>query len=138
MRCMIVDDNVSFLLAMASMLERDGALVVATASNGPDALDRAQACDPDVVLVDVRLGGENGFDVARRIEERVTAGTGRRPAIILISTHSEDELADRLAANPTFGFLDKTTVSADKVRRRFHARTGGAARAPGRPPGLAS
>lgn len=122
MRCMIVDDNASFLRAMASMLERDGAPVVGTASNGADALERARTCRPDVVLVDVRLGTESGFDVAHLIEERVAADAGHMPAIILVSTHAEDELADRIAANTSYGFLDKTTVSAGRIRDLFLAR----------------
>src|SRR4051812_47436833 len=102
---MIVDDNEAFLHAMACMLERDGAPVVGTASNGADALECVQACRPDAVLVDVRLGDESGFDVAHRIEERAAAVTGGSPAIILVSTHAEGELADRIAAHPSYGFV---------------------------------
>jgi CheY-like chemotaxis protein len=115
MRCFIVDDNLCFLRAIRHMLERDGATVVGTATSGNEAVERALACRPDVVLVDVRLGYESGFDVARRIEELSTVGS-RRPAIILVSTHRADELAERIAANPSFGFLDKTRVSGAKVR----------------------
>jgi chemotaxis response regulator CheB len=59
MRCLLVDDNACFMRAMRSMLERDGATVVGTATNGDDALMRMGTCRPDVVLVDVRLGQEN-------------------------------------------------------------------------------
>jgi len=123
MRCLLVDDNLAFLHAMRSMLERDGAEVVGTASNGDDAADQVRTCRPDVVVVDVRLGYESGFDVAHRIEEQAAVGR-RRPAIILVSTHAEDELADRIAANPSFAFLDKTTVSVDKIRELMAARLG--------------
>jgi CheY-like chemotaxis protein len=127
MRCLLVDDNLAFLHAMRSLLERDGATVVGMASNGDDAAGQVGTCRPDVVLVDVRLGYESGFEVARRIEERA-AGDGARPVIILVSTHAEDELADRIAANPSFAFLDKTTVSAERIRDLMAARLDQAAR----------
>lgn len=124
MRCMIVDDNVAFLHAMRSMLEHDGASVVAMAANGRDAVERAAGCRPDVVLIDVRLGVESGYDVAHRIEARAVATADWRPAIILLSTHPEDELADRIAANPSYGFLDKTMVSVTRVRELLFGWTG--------------
>jgi CheY-like chemotaxis protein len=136
-RCMIVDDNASFLRAMTSMIERDGAPVVGTASNGADALERAAACRPDVVLLDVRLGTESGFDLAHRIEERAAADSGRKPAIILVSTHAEDELADRIAANPSYGFLDKTTVSVEGIRDLLIAHAVAGAGGPWGSPGEA-
>jgi DNA-binding NarL/FixJ family response regulator len=121
MRCLIVDDNASFLRAMRYMLERDGADVVGSASNGNEALERAMRLRPDIMLIDVRLGGESGFDVAHRVEESA-AHAGWRPAIVLVSTHAVDELAERMAANPSLGFLDKTTVSAQKVREAVAVR----------------
>lgn len=124
MRCMIIDDNVGFQYGIRSMLERDGASVVGQASNGHDAVERAAACRPDVVLVDVRLGSENGFDIAHRVEQRAAATPDWRPMIILISTHTQDEVADRIAANPSFAFLDKTTLSASQIRELHAVWTG--------------
>jgi DNA-binding NarL/FixJ family response regulator len=122
-RCLIVDDDVTFLTALRHMLERGGVEVVGTASTGDAAVERAEDARPDIVLIDVRLGAESGFDVARRIEERA-AEAARRPVIVLVSTHPEDELADRMAAHPSVGFLDKTTVSAEKVRALSARRDG--------------
>lgn len=125
MRCMIIDDNVGYLCAMRSMLERDGASVVGEASNGQDAVERAVSCRPDVMLIDVRLGSESGFDIAHRVERRAVATPDWRPAIILVSTHSREELADRIAANPSFGFLNKTTLSMPQIRALHDVWTGG-------------
>jgi DNA-binding NarL/FixJ family response regulator len=121
-RCMIIDDDLAFLHAMRSMLERDGTSVVGTASRGGEAVVRALEARPDVVLIDVRLGAESGFDVANRIAGSAAMTSGWRPTIILVSTHAEDELFDRIAANPSFGFLEKTTVSVDKIKGILGAR----------------
>lgn len=114
MRCLVIDDNVSFLMAMRYLLERDGTEVLGLASTGAEAVEAAGRLRPDVILVDVRLGYESGFDVAHRLEEGATDEW--RPAIILVSTHPEDELAGRLAANPSFGFLEKTAVSTARIQ----------------------
>jgi CheY-like chemotaxis protein len=114
MRCLIVDDDAGFRTAMGHLLERGGAVVAGTASNGADAVERARDSRPDVVLVDVRLGAESGFDVARRIDESA-AGTDWTPVVILLSSQAEDELAAKIAAHPTFGFLEKTTISAERI-----------------------
>jgi DNA-binding NarL/FixJ family response regulator len=124
MRCMIIDDNISFLHALRSMLERDGVSVVSAALNGSDGLDRAFSSRPDVLLIDVRLGSENGFEVAQRMKERAAVTPGWRPVIILLSTHTEYELADRMALNPSFGFLEKTTVSTARVKEMISRLNG--------------
>src|SRR4051794_3427282 len=119
MRCLIVDDNASLRKAMRGMLERDGARVLGVASTGSDALEQAVRLRPDVILLDVRLGDECGFDVAHRLEERFTDKW--RPAIIMVSSHAEDELAGRMEASPSLRFLEKTTVSVDKISRLLAA-----------------
>ncbi|WP_345459888.1 response regulator [Actinoallomurus oryzae] len=123
MRCLIVDDDAGFRTAMGHLLERGGAVVAGTASNGAEAVERARDSRPDVVLIDVRLGSESGFDVARRIDESA-ADTGWTPVVVLLSTQAEDELAASVAAHPTFGFLDKTTVSTARIGELLSAGRG--------------
>lgn len=115
-QCLLVDDNTVFLTAMRHLLERGGVTVVGTASNSVDAVARARESRPDVVLVDVRLGADSGFDVAERIETSARSETEWQPTIVLLSSHTQDEFSERMAAHPSLGFLDKTTLSAEKVR----------------------
>jgi DNA-binding NarL/FixJ family response regulator len=86
--CVIVDDNAEFLEAARSLLEREGVKVVGVAATCADALRRVAELRPQVVLVDVDLGGESGFDVTRGIAKAI--GT----TVILISTHAEDDFAE--------------------------------------------
>ena len=51
-----MDDNAPFLEAGASLLERDGLMVVGAASAIADALWKARELRPDVVLVDITIG----------------------------------------------------------------------------------
>jgi FixJ family two-component response regulator len=66
-----------------------------------------------VTLLDVDLGGESGFDVARRLTEHGDSGAGE---VILISTHSEDELVDLIKESPAIGFLGKPSLSATTIK----------------------
>ena len=75
-RVLIVDDNGAFLYAARRLLAREGLQVAGIAATGDEALRRVDKLRPDVVLVDVELAGESGFDVARRLVEH--AATARR------------------------------------------------------------
>jgi CheY-like chemotaxis protein len=112
-RVLIVDDNRSFLEAARGLLEREGLRVVGVAATSAEALQRAQELQPEVILVDIRLGGESGFDLARRLAGQEREG----PAVILISTYSEMDFADLIAESPARGFLPKPGLSADAIRR---------------------
>lgn len=111
--CVIVDDSARFLDAARDVLERQGIAVVGVASTGAEALRRVAELRPDVTLVDIELGGESGFEVARRLH-RDPRGAHR--PVILISTHTEQDYADLIAASPAIGFLPKAALCADAVR----------------------
>jgi DNA-binding NarL/FixJ family response regulator len=117
-RCVIVDDNPGFLTAARVLLEQEGLQVVGVATTGDEALRAVGDLRPDVTLLDVDLGGESGFDVARLL-----AG-GRQPGhgcVILISAHAEEDLAELIAASPVIGFLGKPSLSAARITSLLEA-----------------
>jgi DNA-binding NarL/FixJ family response regulator len=111
---LIVDDNPLFLEAAQGLLERDGLRVVGLAATAAQALQQTAELRPDVVLVDLNLGDESGFDIARRLAEHDRGG---RPAVILISTHAKADFADLIAESRVAGFLAKGELSAHAIRR---------------------
>lgn len=113
LRCLIVDDNASFRDAAAKLLERQGLTVVGLASNAADALRGARELRPDAVLVDIFLGHESGFDLAREL----AGGGGAGPAVILISTHAEADFAALIEETPAAGFVPKSDLSAEAIER---------------------
>jgi DNA-binding NarL/FixJ family response regulator len=112
-RCLVVDDSRSFLDAARAVLEREGLTIAGVASTGAEALEEARALRPDVVLLDISLGDESGFDVARCLVEDSPDGA----TVILISTHSEADFSDLIAASPAAGFVPKSELSASAIRR---------------------
>jgi DNA-binding NarL/FixJ family response regulator len=118
LRCLIVDDSRHFLDAARGLLERQGVTVVGVASSGSEAVRQWAKLRPDVTLVDIDLGGESGFEVARQLQR---ASDGTPGALILISTHSEQDYADLIAASPAIGFLAKSALSGDAIRHLLGA-----------------
>ncbi|MEU8223620.1 response regulator transcription factor [Kribbella sp. NPDC048915] len=107
--CLIVDDNAGFLAAAARLLRRQGLDVVGTAHDGVEAERLAGELRPDVVLMDIDLGGESGLEVTARL-----CRESELP-IVLISTHAEQDYRDLIAASPAAGFLAKTDLSAAAI-----------------------
>ena len=110
MRCLLVDDNTAFLEAARILLDREGVTVAGTASTSAEALRQASTLRPDVVLVDIALGSENGFDLARDL---TTPGL----TVILPSPSADADYADLIAESPVAGFLAKADLSAAGIRR---------------------
>jgi DNA-binding NarL/FixJ family response regulator len=113
-RFLVVDDSKSFLEAARLLLEREGLTIAGVASSCAEALREAEALRPDVILVDISLDEDSGFDLARRLVEDSRAGGA---TVILISTHSEADFADLIAESPAAGFLAKSELSASAIRR---------------------
>ncbi|MDX6567724.1 MAG: hypothetical protein QOH15_302 [Gaiellales bacterium] len=114
LRVLIVDDNEPFLEAARALLRREGMEVVGVASTSAETLLRAAQLQPDVVLVDIMLGRESGFTLARSLDEEGWLADG---AVILVSTHAEADLVDLIGQSPAIGFLPKSELSADAIRR---------------------
>src|SRR3954465_12454560 len=113
LRCVIVDDNLGFLHAARLLLEQEGRQVVGGPTSGDEALHAVAELRPDVTLLDIDLGGESGFDVARRLGDPGDTGPGQ---LILISTHSEEDLVDLIRESPAIGFLGKPSLSATTIK----------------------
>jgi DNA-binding NarL/FixJ family response regulator len=119
---LIVDDSSPFFEAARQLLADDGVTVVGFAATSDEAVNEALALAPDVALVDVDLGTESGVDVARRLAGLPDGG----PPVVLISAESGSELAELVDASGALGFVSKTDLSGDAIRKLLtHAGAGG-------------
>jgi len=90
LRIMVVDDESLIAMAVHDQLEYLGHEVVATASAGQEALTLAELHEPDLVLMDVHLGGGiDGLEVAARIN------AARPTAVIILTGFPDKTLVDR-------------------------------------------
>lgn len=129
LRCLIVDDNPRFLEAARGLLERQGISVVGAASTSAQALRLIGELRPDVVLLDIDLGGESGFALARLLAAQADRAA---PRVILVSTHAEEDYADLIKASPAVGFVAKSALSAGAIRDLLDGRGGPVSVPPGR------
>ena len=124
LRCLIVDDNALFLEGAADLLRREGLDVVGVASNGAEAIRLVTELRPDVTLVDIDLGDEDGFELARRLND-ISAASSK---VILVSTHAEEDLAHLIGRAPRVGFRRQDAALGAGDPR--HARARGLDRSP--------
>jgi DNA-binding NarL/FixJ family response regulator len=110
--CVIVDDNPLFLEGAADLLNREGVDVVGVASASAEATRLVRELRPDVTLVDIDLGEEDGFELARLLSD-ISPATSK---VILVSTHAEADLAQLIAASPALGFVPKAHLSAQAIQ----------------------
>ena len=120
LRCLIVDDNASFLEIAAASLDGDDLDIVGTATTSVDALRLVAEQKPEVVLVDINLGEESGFDLA---EELVEHHAHLASGVVLISTRAEQDFGGLIRASPAVGFVAKTQLSARAVRDLVASRS---------------
>lgn len=84
-KVLLVDDEPDVVEVVEFCLEQAGYEVV-TATNGLEGLGAARAQDPDVILLDVMMPGENGYRVAQMIrEDEAMRLSDRRVPIILLT-----------------------------------------------------
>ena len=102
---LVVDDQPAFRDAARRLLERRGYAVVAEAGCAASALDAVERFAPEAVLLDVRLGEDDGFDVCRTL-------TRARPglAVLLASTADYDQCDELVTASGARGFVSKTRL----------------------------
>jgi DNA-binding NarL/FixJ family response regulator len=102
---LIVDDHPSFREAARLLLESEGFAVVGESATGEDALEHADALQPDVVLLDVNLPGIDGLEVARRLHG---------PRIVLVSSRDAADVGPLNGS--VLGFIPKSELSGATLR----------------------
>jgi CheY-like chemotaxis protein len=114
LRCLLVDDSDAFLKTASLLLEREGLTVVGAASSIAEALRQVHALRPDLILVDIGLGDESGFDLARLLARDGQSGGAE---VILISTGAEADYSEMIDDSPAAGFLAKSELSVRGISR---------------------
>ncbi|OBB01305.1 hypothetical protein A5662_13810 [Mycobacteriaceae bacterium 1482268.1] len=121
MRCLIVDDSAGFRDAARTMLLRAGVAVVDAVANGAEALKCFANLQPDVTLVDIDLGAESGFDLVERL---CRIGRPTPSAVILISSHAEQDFLELIDSSPAVGFLSKFDLTPGSIAALLCASRG--------------
>lgn len=115
LRVLVVEDNVASARTLALMLKKFWNHDVNVAYNGLQALELAERCRPQLILMDIGLPNMNGYDVARSI--RAKTGSGK-PLIVALTGYGQAE--DRRRSQAA-GFDDHLVkpVAADVLEAIF-------------------
>ncbi len=109
-RVLLVDDQELVRAGFRLILERAGIEVVGEAGDGLEALEVAQTCQPDVVLMDVRMPRLDGIEATRRL---LAKGSG--PKVLALTTFDLDEYVYAAVRAGASGFLLKDVKPSDLV-----------------------
>lgn len=107
-RILVVDDDRAAARKIELQLSKLGYVVVSTADNGPDAIAKAGACAPDLLLIDIHLGYNlGGIETARVIRQKYQV-----PVVYLSARNDADTLARAKDTQP-LGYVQKPPRDAD-------------------------
>ena len=120
LRVLIADDEALHNLALTSQLEMLGHQVVATASNGREAVELARETRPDIAFLDIRMPTMTGPEAASEI-------AAERPIpMVILSAYSDTRTVEDAVRAPIFHYLVKPVDPDDLApaiavaRARFH------------------
>lgn len=111
LKTLIVDDNATFRETfMEALAKRFALMVIDMALNGTGALEKIETFLPALVFMDIRLPGENGLVLTRKIKER-------HPEIIVIILTAYDFPEYREAAyrGGADGFMPKGSLNLEEI-----------------------
>ena len=107
---MLVEDHIVLREGLRRSLEANGVSVVAEVSDGNEVLLAARQCQPDVVLMDLSLPGQDGIAATRQLKQYLPD----LPVIILTMFADEDTVRAAFAAGAV-GYLVKDCSTSEMV-----------------------
>jgi len=111
-RILIVDDHPLFRDGLRALLESVADMqVIGETSTGDDAIAQAQALQPDVILMDIKMPGLNGIEATRRILQ-----TSPHIRILILTMFEDDESVFASVRAGARGYLLKGAVQEETLR----------------------
>jgi DNA-binding NarL/FixJ family response regulator len=102
LRVLVVDDHPMVRAGLRSMLSGDEVEVVAEAGTGADAVERAVALQPDLVLLDVELPDMDGLETLLHLKAQAP-----RTAVLVVSMHDDPSMVRRAVEAGAAGYVLK-------------------------------
>jgi len=118
-RVVAADDHAAYLRATTDTLTRAGLAVVGISSTGEGAIDEVRTHAPDVALVDLRMPGLSGADVARAVRSSYPA-----TRVVILSAYDDREIVQLAIAAGATGYVTKDSTPEEIVRAVRRAAVG--------------
>lgn len=101
LQIIIADDEAVIRMGLSQMVANLGHRVIATASNGADALEKTRQLEPDLLLLDIKMPEMDGLAVAEVLQAKMPV------PIVMLTAYSERSLIERAANASVMGYLVK-------------------------------
>lgn len=110
MKILLVEDEGLVALHLKKILDENGFEEIIVARNGEEAISKARESDPDLVLMDIRLGkGINGIEAVKRINQT------RKIPVIYITASTDEHTHKEAKATGPLAILSKP-IEPDELR----------------------
>jgi DNA-binding NarL/FixJ family response regulator len=120
-RIMVVDDHEVVRLGLVSLLSRQPGYAVAGEAGGArEAVEKARALAPDIIIMDVRMPDGSGIEACRQIRAELP---GTR--VIMLTSYADDEAVITAVMAGASGYVLKQVGSGDLLRSIETVRAGG-------------
>ncbi|MDX1410369.1 MAG: response regulator transcription factor, partial [Saprospiraceae bacterium] len=104
---LLVEDNREFRQALSDiLLTHFPSIGVEQAADGEDALCKVEYLRPDLIFMDIKLPGENGLEVTKKIKEVYTY-----IVIVILTSYDIPEYRQQAFKNGADCFISKTQTS---------------------------
>ena len=120
LRVLIVDDHPMVRAGLCSMLSGDEVEVVGEAGSGAEAVERAVALDPELVLLDLELPDLDGVETLTRLRARAP-----RAAVLMVSMHDDPSMVRRAVEAGAAGYVLKGIGRRELLAAVRAVRNGG-------------
>jgi DNA-binding NarL/FixJ family response regulator len=124
-RILIVEDEIITAMSLQHLLELWGYVTCGQATSGREAIEKADAEKPDILLIDVSLSGNiNGIQAAKEIRSRLSS------PIIFITGYSDKETMKEIQEIEPAGWFvkpvdfDKLKITLDTIAHKSRVKSG--------------
>jgi CheY-like chemotaxis protein len=122
-RILCIDDEAPVCELMRCLLERSGDFTVDVETNSRTAVERARVFRPDLVLMDIRMPGMDGFTLARMFRQE--PALRHRPIVFYSGMPDVEQMVRKVWRGVPVDCLEKgasADVIEETVRRALHER----------------
>jgi DNA-binding NarL/FixJ family response regulator len=108
-RILLADDH-QLVLDRVSALLHEKFDIVGMAHDGSELISQAVKLSPDLIVADISMPGLSGIDALRRLHEM-----SKRPRVIFLTIHTEDEFVEACLAEGAVGYVTKSHLKTDLI-----------------------
>ena len=111
-KVMLVEDDDGFRSSLAGLLmSRFPSIVLGEAADGAEALEKVGSFLPQLIFMDIKLPGQSGLEVTRRIK-----ALHPDVNVIMLTSYDFPEYREAARASGAYGFLSKGSSTAEEIQ----------------------